>query len=83
MKDDTQITEDIAEAIVAIAESATDLWESNPELAARMAFVQVQCEWDSQAQAGLYGGRVPSYESLAAIRFNNTAAATAAATAQA
>jgi hypothetical protein len=37
-------------------EANTDLWESNPELAARLAFSEVQEHWKAQHVSGVTNG---------------------------
>ncbi len=37
------------------------LWDTDPERAAKMAFMEIMCEWHAQAERGEFDG-VPAFE---------------------
>ena len=57
--------------ILTIAESATDLWEDNAALAARLAYAAVELAWMEQARAGLYLGSKPSVVGMSTTDTND------------
>lgn len=38
----------------------TTLWETDPERAAKMAFMETMCEWHARVEQGIYAG-VPDF----------------------
>ena len=58
--------------------TSAEIWESNPALAARLAYAQIEKHWEAQALAGVVEG-VPQVETVDAPQDGETAVATAAA----
>ena len=48
-------------------EDRTDLWEANPSLAAKLAFLEIVAIWEKQTEDGIFPG-LPGTQTAASIK---------------